>query len=125
EKLLKDSFEVAKSEAVQQNQAAIKFNILKQNVDTTKALYNDFLQKTNNAQIEQRQEANDLRIIDPARALPLGPRRARAIFVGLLLSLAAGVGFALLLEYLYNTVKSVEDVARSAQLPTLALIPSM
>jgi succinoglycan biosynthesis transport protein ExoP len=125
EKLLKDSFEVAKSEAVQQNQAAIKFNILKQNVDTTKALYNDFLQKTNHAQIEQRQEANDLRIIDPARALPLGPRRARAIFIGLLLSLAAGVGLALLLEYLDNTVKSVEDVAHSAQLPTLALIPSM
>jgi polysaccharide biosynthesis transport protein len=125
EKLLKGSFEVAKSEAVQQNQAAIKFNILKQNVDTTKALYNDFLQKTNHAQIEQRQEANDLRIIDPARALPIGPRRARAIFIGILLSLAAGVGLALLLEYLDNTVKSVEDVAHAAQLPTLALIPSM
>jgi capsular exopolysaccharide synthesis family protein len=41
------------------------------------------------------------------------------------LSLAAGVGLALLLEYLDNTVKSVEDVAHAAQLPTLALIPSM
>ena len=125
ERLLKDSFEVAKSEAVQQNQAAIKFNILKQNVETTKALYNDFLQKTNQAQIEQRQEANDLRIIDQARATPIGPRRGRAIFIGLVLSLAGGVGLALLLEYLDNTVKSVEDVARAAQLPTLALIPSM
>src|SRR5262245_33373752 len=37
EKLLKDSFEVAKTEAIQQNQAAIKFNILNQHVDTTKA----------------------------------------------------------------------------------------
>jgi capsular exopolysaccharide synthesis family protein len=125
EKLLKDSFESAKTEAIQQNQAAIKFNILKQNVETTKALYNDFLQKTNQAQIEQRQEANDMRIIDLARANPVGPRRGRAIFIGLVLSLAAGVGLALLLEYLDNTVKSVEDVARAAQLPTLALIPSM
>jgi capsular exopolysaccharide synthesis family protein len=32
---------------------------------------------------------------------------------------------ALLLEYLDNTVKSVEDVTRATQLPTLALIPSM
>jgi len=123
--LLKDSFESAKSEAIQQNQAAIKFNILKQNVETTKALYNDFLQKTNQAQIEQRQEANDMRIIDPARASLVGPRRGRAIFIGLLLSLAAGVGLALLLEYLDNTVKSVEDVTGATQLPTLALIPSM
>jgi capsular exopolysaccharide synthesis family protein len=125
EKLLKDSFEAAKAEAIQQNQASIRFNILKQNVETTKALYNDFLQKTNQAQIEQRQEANDLRIIDPARAVPVGPRRARAILVGLALSLAAGVGLALLLDYLDNTVKNVEDVARATQLPTLALIPSM
>lgn len=125
EKLLKDSFEAAKAEAVQQNQASIKFNILKQNVDTTKALYNDFLQKTNHAQIEQRQEANDMRIIDLARAVPVGPRRGRAILIGLVLSLAGGVGLALLLEYLDNTVKSVEDVARAVQLPTLALIPSM
>jgi len=32
---------------------------------------------------------------------------------------------ALLLEYLDNTVKSIEDVTRATQLPTLALIPSM
>jgi capsular exopolysaccharide synthesis family protein len=125
EKLLKDSFDAAKTEAIQQNQAAIKFNILKQNVETTKALYNDFLQKTNQAQIEQRQEANDMRIIDPARASLVGPRRGRAIFLGLVLSLAAGIGLALLLEYLDNTVKSVEDVTSATQLPTLALIPSM
>jgi polysaccharide biosynthesis transport protein len=125
EKLLKDSFEDAKAEAVQQNQAAIKFNILKQNVETTKALYNDFLQKTNQAQIEQRQEANDLRVIEPASAAPVGPKRGRAILMGLVLSLAAGVGLALLLEYLDNTVKSVEDVGRATQLPTLALIPSL
>ncbi|HEU0185556.1 MAG TPA: polysaccharide biosynthesis tyrosine autokinase [Blastocatellia bacterium] len=125
EKLLKESFDAAKAEAVQQNQSAIKFNILKQNVDTTKALYNDFLQKTNHAQIEQRQDANDMRVIDPARANLVGPKRGRAVFIGLVLSLACGVGLALLLEYLDNTVKTVEDVARATQLPTLALIPSV
>src|SRR5262245_46157617 len=66
-----------------------------------------------------------MRIIDQARATPVGPRRGRAIIIGLVLSLAGGVGLALLLEYMDNTVKSVEDVARTAQLPTLALIPSM
>jgi polysaccharide biosynthesis transport protein len=57
--------------------------------------------------------------------VPIGPQRMRAIGMGFLLSLVAGVGLALLLEYLDNTVKSVEDVSRATQLPTLALIPSM
>ncbi len=127
ERLIKESLEEAKAEAIQQNQASIRFNILKQNVETTKALYNDFLQKTNQASIEKAQQGSDLRIIEPARvpASPTGPRRMRAILIGLLLSLVAGVGLTLLLEYLDNTVKSVEDVARTTQLPTLALIPAM
>ena len=127
EGLIKQSLDSAKTEAIQMNQASIRFNIYKQDVETSKALYNDFLQKTNQAQIEQKQQGNDLRVIEPARtpAAPSGPGRSRAIMIGLLLSLAGGVGLALLLEYLDNTVKNIEDVTRTTQLPTLALIPSM
>src|SRR5262249_2664441 len=98
-----------------------------QNVETSRTLYTDFLKQTSQAQIGQQQGGNDLRIIEPARTpgAPTGPQRSRAILVGLLLSLATGVGLALLLEYLDNTVKSIEDVTRATQLPTLALIPSM
>jgi capsular exopolysaccharide synthesis family protein len=127
ENLIKDSLEKAKAEAIQQNQAAIQYNILRQNVETAKGLYNDFLQKTNQARIERGEQYNDLRIIEPARTpgAPIGPRRLRSILLGFILSLVAGVGLALFIEYLDNTVKNVEDVARSTQLPTLALIPSM
>ncbi len=127
ERLIKESLEEAKVEAIQQNQASIRFSILKQNVDTTKGLYTDFLQKTNQTNIEKAQQGNDLRIIEPARVpgWPMGPRRMRSILIGLVLSLLAGVGLTLLLEYMDNTVKSIEDVSRATQLPTLALIPSM
>jgi len=127
EKAINELLEAAKSEAVQQNQASIQYNIYKQNVETANTLYTDFLKQTSQAQIGQQQGGNDLRIIEPARTpgAPTGPQRSRAILVGLLLSLATGVGLALLLEYLDNTVKSIEDVTRATQLPTLALIPSM
>ncbi|MFN0084175.1 MAG: polysaccharide biosynthesis tyrosine autokinase [Blastocatellia bacterium] len=126
ERLIKESLERAKDEAIQQNQASIRFSILRQNVDTAKSLYNDFLQKTNQANIQLAEQNKDLRIIEPARNGALvGPRRTRAILIGLLLSLFAGIGLTLLLEYLDNTVKNVEDVMRATQLPTLALIPSM
>ncbi len=127
EKLIKDSLEQARNEAIQQNQAAIQLNVLKQNSDTARALYNDFLQKTNQANIQVNEQQNDLKIIDPARIpnQPVGPRRLRAILIAMFLSLVSGIGLTLLLEYLDNTVKNVEDVARATQLPTLALIPSM
>src|SRR5262245_2465925 len=125
ENLIKDSLEVAKAEAIQQNQASVQFNIYKQNAETSRSLYTDFLKQTSQAQIEQNQRGSDLRIIEPARTgVPTGSGRSRLILAGLVLSLVFGVGVALLIEYMDNTVKSPEDVSLAAQLPTLALIPS-
>lgn len=127
ESLIKESLTKAKGEAIQQNQDAIQFNILKQNVDTAKELYNDFLQKTNQVNIQRADQVKDLRIIDPARTPvePIGPHRVRTILLGLILSLGVGVGLALLIEYLDSSVKNTEDVMRATQLPTLAVIPAM
>jgi hypothetical protein len=47
----------------------------------------------------------------------------RTIFIGLLASLILGVAIALLIEYLDSSVKTVDDVARYAALPTLGVIP--
>src|SRR5262249_10886621 len=54
---------------------------------------------------------------------PIGPNRARNIFVAFLVSLIAGVGLAFLMDYLDDSVKSSDDVSRHLALPTLALIP--
>jgi succinoglycan biosynthesis transport protein ExoP len=118
---------VAKREAAQQNQAAIQFNILKQDVETTKALYTDFLQKTNQAKIQEHEQHNSTKMIDPPQVptAPTGPNRLRTILIGFLVSLVAGVGLAFFLEYLDNTVKTVEDVSRYAQLPALSVIPAI
>ncbi|MFN0084174.1 MAG: GumC family protein [Blastocatellia bacterium] len=121
------ALERAKAEAVQQNQAAIQFNILKEEVDTAKELYAGFLQKTKQAELQLVEQHNNLRVIEPAEVpgSPVGPMRFRTILIGLLVSLVGGVGLALFLEYIDNTVKSVEDIVRVAQLPTLAVIPSI
>ena len=125
ETLLKAALDRAKGEAVQQNQATIQYNILRQKVETAKALYTDFLQKHNQAKIQAADQHNNFRLIDPARVpvAPIGPRRLRSIATWLILSLVAGAGLALLLDYLDNTIKTSEDVNRYVQLPTLGVIP--
>lgn len=127
ENMLLTALANAKKEAVQQNQDAIQYSILKQDVDTNKALYQEFLQKTNQAQAQVAEQQNNLRVIEPAAVPsgPIGPRRMLGILVALMLSTAAGVGLAFLLEYLDNTIKTVEDVGRYAQLPALSVVPAV
>jgi succinoglycan biosynthesis transport protein ExoP len=127
ERSLKVALGAAKGEAVQQNQDAIQYNILKQEVETAKSLYTDFLQKTNQAKVEVAQQHNNLRLIQPARVPrgPIGPARFRMILFGLFLSLAAGIGLAYFLEYLDSSIKTVEDVSRYMRLPALGVIPAM
>ena len=54
---------------------------------------------------------------------PIGPQRGRNILVALLLSFAAGIGLAFLLDYLDDSVRTSDDISRHLGLPTLALIP--
>jgi capsular exopolysaccharide synthesis family protein len=124
---MKAALDRAKSEASQQNQAFIEYNILKQEVETNKGLYTDFLQKTSQAKIQEHEQHNNMRMIDPPQVpiSPVGPNRLRTILIGFCVSLVAGVGLVFFLEYLDNTVKTVEDVSRYAQLPALSVIPAI
>ena len=127
QKSIKAALEQAKGEAVQQDQAAIQYSILKQDVDTANSLYTEFLHKTSQADLERAQQRNNMSIIQPAQTprSPEGPRAAQLILLACLLSLAGGVGMAYVLERFDTSIKNVGDVNRYAQLPTLGVIPSI
>jgi len=124
---LKAALNRAKAEAVQQNQAAIQYNVLQQDQATAKALYTDFLSKTSQANIQLAEQYNNVRLIEAAEPPtgPIGPDRMSTILIGFVLSLAFGVGLAWLIENLNTKVRSVEDVGRATQLPVLAVIPTL
>jgi polysaccharide biosynthesis transport protein len=124
---LKAELNRAKADAVRQNQAAIKYSVLQQDLATAKALYTDFLNKTSQASIQRAEQYNNVRLIEEAEppSGPVGPNRFRSILIGLIMSLAFGVSLAWLIEKLNTTVRSVDDVTRSVHLPTLAAIPTL
>src|SRR5207244_8076749 len=127
EQSLKTALEEAKCEAVTQNQANIEFSMLKTDLDTAKSMNKEFLEKTNQAKVEVAQQHNNMRLIQPARVPggPVGPNRWRMIMIGFFLSLVGGMGLAYFLEYIDNTIKTVEDVGRYVRLPALGGIPAM
>ncbi|HEX8185871.1 MAG TPA: polysaccharide biosynthesis tyrosine autokinase [Blastocatellia bacterium] len=117
----------SKSDAAQENQATIQYNILKQDLDTARALYTDFLQKTNQAKAQVAEQHNNIRVIERAKTpnKPIGPKRAVMIMLSLLVSLGGSIGLVYFLEYLDCTIKNVEDVNRYVQLPALGVIPAI
>jgi capsular exopolysaccharide synthesis family protein len=123
----KAELESAKGEAVQQNQASIQYSVLRQDLETAKTLYTDFLNKTSQADIQRAEQFNNVRSIEAAEAPggPIGPNRSQTILLAFVISLGLGVGLAYLMENMNTTVRNVEDVNRFTQLPVLGVIPSL
>ena len=125
EKTLRESFNKQRAETVAQNQAAINYNILKQEIETNKGLLEGLMQRSKENDVSMAGTPNNIHVVDYA-AIPkeaIGPRRTQAVFLALMLSLAVGVGLALFLEYLDDTVKTTSDIESGLRLPALAIIP--
>lgn len=115
----------ARGQAKSQSRSEMELGIIKQELETTQQLYNTALQGKKEFDVSGNEAPNNITISTPARRAEIvGPPRVRNILLGLLLSLAAGIGLAFLLDYLDDTLKSIEDVDRHIHLPTLALIPA-
>jgi capsular exopolysaccharide synthesis family protein len=126
EQALRRALEEAKSGATTQNQLAIQYNILRQNVDTAKSLYKEFLQKNTQVQVQLAEQENNIRVVQRAKLPkgPVGPNRLPVILASSLVSLLAGIGLVFLIEYMDRTVKTVGELNRFTQLPALGVIPA-
>jgi polysaccharide biosynthesis transport protein len=125
EKTLRESFNKQRSETVTQNQAAINYNILKQEIETNKGLLDGLMQRSKENDVSMAGTPNNIHVVDYASQPkgPIGPGRMQGVTIALVLSLFFGVALSLFLEYLDDTVKSSGDVERSLRLPALAVIP--
>jgi succinoglycan biosynthesis transport protein ExoP len=126
EDALRASFNKQKAETLTQNEAAINYKIIQQGIDTNKELLNGLLQRNGENNVVNQGTPNNIYVVDYALTPdgPIGPQRMRAVFLALIASLGFGVGMALFLEYLDDTVHSTDDVERMLHLPALAVIPS-
>ena len=125
EQALRAAFEQQRGATRTQNEAAINYHIIQQEIETNKSLLDGLLQRAKENDVVLAGTPNNLHVTDYATPprVPIGPNRLQGIVLAFLFSLGFGVCLATMLEYLDDSVRSSEDVERILRLPTLATIP--
>ncbi|HYG80065.1 MAG TPA: polysaccharide biosynthesis tyrosine autokinase, partial [Pyrinomonadaceae bacterium] len=126
EQSLRNAFNRQKGETVTQNEAAINYRIIQQEIETNKVLLDGLLQRSKENDVVLAGTPNNISVLDYALVpeAPVGPARMRTVLLALMLSLGAGLGLAVFLEYLDDTLHTSEEVESQLRLPALAAIPA-
>lgn len=101
--------------------------ILSYNPKASEELYQILLKKLQELDVTRDVSAYNIRIIEQAIASskPARPNKRLNVIIGLLMGFVMGTGLAFFREYLDTTIKTVEELKNSFNLPVLGMIPSI
>lgn len=129
EKSLQGLLEQLRTEAFKANSNSVVYNSLRIELENKKTLLESLSKRQSETDLTSRLkslEAANIWIVDRASfpLRPTSPNKRRNVLMGILVGLAGGLGLAIILEYMNNTVKTSKDVTNSSGLPVLGTIPS-
>ncbi len=124
---IRSSFNEQYNQAQGQNQGAVNLRLLQQNIDTNKGFLDNLRKQVSGNDVASQGTDNNISVteiaIPPDTAV--SPRRLTTVMAALLLSTLFGMGLALFLEYLDDTIRTTEEIENYLQLPALAAIPNI
>jgi uncharacterized protein involved in exopolysaccharide biosynthesis/Mrp family chromosome partitioning ATPase len=111
--------------AVALNRAAIGYQELARQAETDRALYESVLRQIKDTNLTKDVKTNAVSVIEhsPLPHSPISPNPTKAIALGLLGGLAAGLAFVLGADMLDRTVKTVDQAEATLGLPVFAAVP--
>jgi capsular exopolysaccharide synthesis family protein len=127
EQQAKESYLAEVEKSNQQGQAAMRLKTLTQAIDTNRELLNTYIQRQKELELAiSSLRPDNISVVAEATKpdVPIGPQRNRNIVLAFLASLFIGVGLAFLFDYLDDSVRTTDDIAKNLGLPTLAVIPN-
>lgn len=126
EKSLIVAYERQHGRTTEQTKAEIDLAAMTQELATDEQYLNTLLQKQRDLGATARDTGTNVSVATRSRLpqVPVGPQRMRNIILAFFLSLVGGVGLAFLLDFLDDSIKSLNDIDHYLNLPALAMIPS-
>ncbi len=124
---IRKSFDAQYSEAQGQNTGAVLLKLLEQNIETNKGFLDNLRKQQSSNDVASKGSDNNISVASFAipPETPVSPRRLTTVIATLFLSTLFGMGLALFLEYLDDTIHTTEEIESFLQLPALAAIPTM
>jgi capsular exopolysaccharide synthesis family protein len=125
ENKIRTAFNAQYNEAQGQNTGAVKLKLLEQNLETNKGFLENLRKNQSSNDVVSQGTDNNISVatfaIPPETAV--SPSRLTTVMAAFFLSTLFGMGLALVLEYLDDTIKTTEEIETFVQLPALAAIP--
>jgi len=111
--------------AVALNRAAIGYQELARQAETDRALYESVLRQIKDTNLTKDVKTNAVSVIEhsPLPHSPVSPSPTKAIALGLLGGLAAGLAFVLGADMLDRSIKTVDQAEATLGLPVFAAVP--
>ncbi|MBI4833009.1 MAG: polysaccharide biosynthesis tyrosine autokinase, partial [Candidatus Lindowbacteria bacterium] len=118
------ALEAQKHEALDLNQKEIHYNVLKREAESERLMYENLLKRAKETSLTEGLRSSNIAIVDPSHVPiePVRPRRALNMFIAVVAGLSFGVGLALVLDWMDNTIKNSEDIQQCVSVPFLGVV---
>lgn len=125
EQSLMQALGVSQDETIQRDKIAIQYQVLQQEVESNRSLYDMLLKRMKETSVTEENRSVNIHVIDRAEVPKeyYKPKIKRNLLLAIIVGLALGIGLAFLIEYLNDTVENPEDLERLFHLPYLGPIP--
>lgn len=120
-------FNEAKSEAFEVEKKKLELDRLKQESDSAKRQYESVFKRLKDIELSGLLRTSNVRILDAARPslAPVRPNVPQSILLGVVAGLIAGLGLALLLEFMDSSVTTQAEIEERLGLTFLGFVPSI
>jgi capsular exopolysaccharide synthesis family protein len=124
---LGEELATAKALAFAQERTTLRSAVLEREVESRRSLLRELTARAQQTSLEAQLRFTNLRIVERAEPprVPVLPRRAFNYQLALLIGLGLGVGLAVLVGRIDDTVKTPDDIAQLLGLPFLGMVPAV
>ena len=123
------AFERQKQAAADQNNAVIRYELARQEANSSRDLYENLLAKLQQASLLAGLRANNISIVSPAEVpapdAPFSPNLPLRLGIALLAGVLLGLSAALLAEMRDSSIHSPEEVESFLGIPLLTVLPKI
>ncbi|MBA3335010.1 MAG: polysaccharide biosynthesis tyrosine autokinase [Acidobacteria bacterium] len=121
------SFDAQKNRALAQGQSGVAIRLLEQDIETKKGFLENITKSQRENDVKAIGTDNNISVAEIAipPKNPVAPRRLTTVLGALFLSTLFGMGLAIFLDYLDDSIRTTEEIESLLQLPALAAIPKI